>query len=294
VTTYADTPDKIAAMVAAARISADSGEPIGLDTEFYNVNIGKESCVARSKLHLLSIAVKRYPLELHPRGYHLADAYVLTRDALENEGLLELLRAPIRKAVHNLPVDAHTLENEGVVLGGGLNTLAMSRWAWPDRARGAGFTLDALGRDLCGVGKTESFAEVFTETTTEYRIRTKRLESCECGTVPCHRRRTTPGHMRIERLQETRIPKEVIAEIPLESVTPGHPRWDRALAYSAQDAVLALAVYDLATLEMRSRKVDVPWLSLLVPESPSVGATIPSYMTHWSESEPMFLPANGG
>lgn len=256
---YAQTDAEIARVVAAANRAHGRGEPIGFDTEFYGVDIGKQSCFARSKLHLMSLAVKRHPHQLSPRGFQLADAAVFTRDALERSELRGLLEGPGVKAVHNLPVDAHTLANEGVILGGGVNTLAMARWAWPDRARGAGFTLDALGQDLVGAGKTESFRELFREEITEFRVTTRRERVCECGAVPkCGRHSTTPGHARILEVVETRHPRLVLRDIPLESVLPGHMLWQRTLNYAAQDAVLALAVYDLALQAMVTNR-EVPW-----------------------------------
>lgn len=256
---YADTPDKISKVVQACYRAFERGETIGLDTEFYGVELGKQSCVARSKLHLLSIAVRRYPLQLAPRGYYVADAAVLPRAALEFNPLVFLLEGTNAKAVHNLPVDAHTLLNEGIRLNGGINTLAMARWAWPERARGAGFTLDALGEDIAGIGKTESFRDIFTESVTEHRITTRRETRCECGAIPCHTRSVTPGHARRQVEVETRHPRVVQREIPLESVGRGHPKWDRVLAYSARDAVLALAVYDLAKLEMERAYRTMHW-----------------------------------
>lgn len=256
---YANNPDSIAKVVAACNRAFDRGEPIGLDTEFYGVEVGRESTVARARLHLLSVAVKRWPHQLSPRGYHVADAAVFTEEALRDRGLRQLLESPGEKCVHNLPVDAHTLQNAGVRLGGGINTLALARWAWPHRARGRGFTLDALGEDIVGFAKTEDFRELFSETVTEYRSTFRRVRACECGANPCKRRSSTPGHARIETMAETKHPKEVVRPVPLESVVPGHRLWNRAVAYSAADALLALAIFDLAYLEMR-KEIEVPWL----------------------------------
>lgn len=257
---YADTDDKIQRVVDACSRAFERDEAIGLDTEFYDVEVGKQSCVARARLHLLSIAVARHPVELSPRGFPIADSAVFTRDALGNAALLRLLAGPGRKAVHNLPVDAHTLENEGVRLGDGVNTLDLSRYTWPDRARGPGFGLDVLGMDFCGAGKLSSFEEIFSETVTEYTSRFKRVIACECGAKPCRKRASTPGHARLDNMVETRTAKEVVKEIPLNSVVPGHPRWEAALAYSAQDAILALAIYNLCTRILREKQVEVPWL----------------------------------
>ena len=268
---YADSPDKIARVVEAAHRSFDRGEPIGLDTEFYNVDVGKQSCVARARLHLLSLAVKRFPHQLSPRGFHVADAAVFTREALRDTSLRRLLEGPGRKCVHNLPVDAHTLCNghpeegiEGIELYDGINTLAVARWAWPHRARGAGFTLGALGDDYLGATKTEDFRDLFSQEVTEYRSTFRKVQRCECGNQPCRKRSTSDGHRRILEIVETQHPKTVRVPVPLNDVVLGHPLWPRALAYSAADAVLALGVYDLATLEMR-KKLDIPWLEPLTP-----------------------------
>ena len=150
------------------------------------------------------------------------------------------------------------MANEGFTLAGGINTLAMARWAWPERARGAGFTLDSLGQDFLGVGKTEAFKELFSEEKEEYRSTFRKVQVCECGSV-CGRRRTTPGHARHEETVETKYPKFVTYAVPLQSVVPGHPLFPRAVIYAAQDAVLGLGVFDLATLAMNTTFREIPW-----------------------------------
>lgn len=234
----------------------DRGEPIGLDTEFYNVDIGKQSTPARARLHFLSVAVKRSPRVITPRGYDLADPAVLPASCLPY--LQDVFSHPGLKAVHNLPVDAHTLENEGFRLNGGINTLALSRWAWPGRARGDGFTLDSLGSSILGVGKTEDFKTLFREEVEQLRSTFRREEVCECGTK-CGRRRTTPGHSRREEVVETVHSRLVWVPVPLETVVPGHALFQRALRYAAQDAVLALGVYDLAVLHVQKTIREYPW-----------------------------------
>jgi hypothetical protein len=256
---YVHTDFHHSALLEALTTVAGLGLAVGLDTEFYNVSLGEQSCAGRAKLHVWSLAVP-IPGEVTPRGNLVAIPYVLPGSSALRPRLREWLEGPALKAVHNLPVDAHTLWNTGVKLGGGVNTLSLARWAWPDRARGPGFTLDALGRDFLGVGKMTSYDELTQEKGTEYRIRTKRVVYCECGATPCKRRATTPGHRRLERLEETRIPKEVTREIPLESIGPDHPRWPILTSYAAQDAVLALGVYELAHQRMALDRREVPWL----------------------------------
>jgi hypothetical protein len=256
---YAGTPERVAKVTAAIEAAFARGDTVGLDTEFYGLDIRKESTVARSKMHLMSVAVKRFPHVLHPKGYHVSDAAVLDASALSFPPFRALLSGRGSWAVHNLPVDAHTLHNAGIELEGAVNTLALARWAWPERARGAGFTLDSLGLDLVGAGKTIDFRELFSEVRTEYTVTSRKVKACECGTKGCRMRSTTPGHARIEGRVETRRPRLVTYPVPLESVVPGHPLWEKALDYAAQDAVLALAVYDLAIAASKRRKVNVPW-----------------------------------
>lgn len=224
--------------------------------------------MAQTRCHFISCAVfrarkrgDRWEHEVSPRGVRVSDAVVFPGTAAQHPQLRAWLERDCIKAVHNLGVDAHTLQNEGVFLNGGVNTLALARWAWPARARMEGFTLDSLARDFLGVGKTEQYEELFTTEVTECKVRTRKVKLCECGERPTrgHPRGSTPGHARFEGHEETRIPRQVKLEVPLREVVPGHALFDRAGRYAAQDAVLGLGIYELATREIERRKVDVPW-----------------------------------
>lgn len=255
-----DSPAVMARVVGALLRARDRREPVGFDTEFFGVDIGNQSCVGLARVHLLSVAVKRDPRVVLPRGYDLADAAVLPATCLEDASFRDWLADEnAEKVVHNAPVDVHACLNSGAVVRGFVNSLALSRWAWPNRARGAGFTLDSLGRDLLGVGKTESFKELFQEEYESYWSTWKKVRRCECGANPCRKRQNTPGHNRIEEEVETVHSKLKTREVPLEEVVPGHRLWERALKYSAQDAVLALGVYDLALRAMEVER-EIPWM----------------------------------
>lgn len=256
-TFWAQTPEEAEKVARACLRSLDRGDAIGLDTEFYGTDVRKQSTFARARLHLLSVAVKRFPAVVLPRGNFLADPAVVTREALPY--LRDVFSHAGPKAVHNLGVDQHTLANEGYELINGVNTLAMARWAYPHRARGSGFTLDSLGIDLLGAGKTTSFSELFSEEVTEFRSTWRKTEVCECGKRACGRRRTTEGHSRKEELVETVHERKVQRPVPLETVVHGHKLWDRAVEYSAVDAVLALGVYDLALNQMGRTTREYCW-----------------------------------
>ncbi len=253
---------------------ADRGRAAGLDSEFYNVRIREQSCVARSKLHLWSVAVNRYPLVLNPRGYYEADAAVLTADSLEHRRLREWLESDAPKVVHNLPVDAHTFGNHGIVVGGAINTLARSRFCFPDRARGfpepPGFDLDGLGRDVLGLGKTEDGwvsedwwkkhgrpldPAIFVRILEEEVVKKVKAEVCSCGVVKCRKRK---GHDRpVTEVRET--VRKWGGYIPLEEVVPGHERWERACAYAARDSLVALYLNDRMD-RLMDGKIPFPWV----------------------------------
>ena len=257
---YAENEADISKVVGALLRARDRREPVGFDTEFYGVDIGSQSCFGRARVHLLSVAVKRHPRVVLPRGYDLADPAVLSSAALDHQGFVEWLEdSEAKKVIHNAPVDIHSTSNHGVRIRGFINSLALGRFAWPERARGAGFTLDSLGTDLLGVGKPESFRELFQEDYEVQRSTFRKVEVCECG-EKCGKRRTTPGHTRHTEVVETVHTRMARRPVPLQDVVPGHPLWERALRYSAQDAVLALGVYDLAYRAMEIVR-DVPWLS---------------------------------
>lgn len=264
------TWDKVA---AALFRQAERGRPAGLDSEFYNVAIRSQSTVARSRLHLWSVAINRWPLQLHPRGYYLADAAVFGADALEHAGLREWLESDAPKCIHNLPVDAHTFGNHGIRVGGAINTLARARFVWPERARGfpepPGFGLDDLGVDILGIGKPEDgwvsedwwrkhgkpadpavFVRIIEETVT----RRVRAERCSCGEEKCRKRK---GHSRPVS-EVTEVVRKWGGHIPLEEVVPGHPRRTRAEAYAARDALLGLYIGDRIEREL-DKKVPFPW-----------------------------------
>lgn len=229
----------------------------GLDTEFEGVDIGHESCVGKAQLHVLSVATPSGPLL--PRGFHSAQSYVFARECLGYASLKEWLEDDrIAKAVHNQPVDSHSLRNAGVLLKGGRNTLAMARWWWPERAKREGFSLDSLGNDFCGAGKTEDFDELLGYDDTELRQHEVTKQRCACGVLGCRKR--LPPH-------DVKIPEKVICDynakvrrhVPLHTLHPGHSLWVRYLAYAAWDAVLALWLYELM-LRDGQRERPYPWV----------------------------------
>lgn len=209
------------------------------------------SCVGVSRVHVWSLAVFHLPHRLRARGQRAASPVVLPGAALGHTGVREVLEDPsLTKAVHNLPVDAHSLRNHGVALRGAVNTLSLARWLWPERvqsAGGRGFGLKALMEDLLDIPVIDTYKSVVGDKRVEYRTTSKKVRRCECGTVPCRRRGA--GHVRHDATEDTVHERLVDFEIPLTDIVPGHPRWERLLPYAATDAVAALELYDLAMQE---------------------------------------------
>jgi hypothetical protein len=228
----------------------------GLDTEFEGVDIGHESCVGKAHLHVLSVAIPSG--HLLPRGYHQAESFVFAKECLSFASLKEWLEDDTRaKAVHNQPVDAHSIRNCGVQLRGGRNTLAMARWWWPERAKREGFDLDSLGRDFCGAGKTEDFDDLLGYDYTEVRQHEVTKQRCACGVLGC-RKRLPPHDVKTPELVVCDYNAKVRRYISLSTLNPGHPLWQRYLAYAAWDAVLALWLYELMMRD-GARERPYPW-----------------------------------
>jgi hypothetical protein len=252
--------DRWGKVADALNKATDRGELVGADTEFWGpdgYDVRKMSPAGgRAFVHLWSVAVKRHPLRLNPRGYHEADAAVMLVDSLEHPPIRSWLESSAPKVFHNLSVDFHSLANHGVKIGGAVDSLEHSRWVWPGRARGPGFSLDSLGWDILGAGKTEDFADVFSVEQEELvKMKTVKRTVCSCGVEKCRKRK---GHEKSKLEEEVPVVKRVVKKIPLQSVVPGHSRWERAVAYAARDAVLALNLSDVISREMR-REVVWPW-----------------------------------
>jgi hypothetical protein len=165
----------------------------------------------------------------------------------------------IIKAVHNQPVDDHAIHNHGVDLKGCINTLGLSRWVWPELVTSGGFGLKnlmfvKLRRDpIC------EFNDVVNDERQVLVSRWKKVcrTVCACGVEGCRKRKAELGPIGTDSLishdkRRTEEDVEVVREKlerfqhPLESIVPGHPRWELLVRYAAEDAVAALEVLELA------------------------------------------------
>ena len=225
---------------------------IGLDTEFYGVDFKEgHSCVNRAQVHVWSVAVLTG--KMHPRGYRTATGAVLPREALPFfKGMLE--DPAITKVAHNSNVDVHALYNAGIDTQGIVNTLSLSRWTLPGRQR---YGLDVLCQELLGAGKADHFNDIFRFQRTTVETRWKDVTHCDCGVSGCRKRR---GHMKTKVSEPYDVEvKDGWGFIPLESVVPGHPLWERLVVYAEVDAVRALELHD--RLIRSKQEIEIPYYS---------------------------------
>jgi hypothetical protein len=156
----------------------------------------------------------------------------------------------VRKCCHNQPVDDHAVHNEGVDLRGCLNTLGLARWAWPELVSEGGFGLKNLMSVKLHRAPVCEFEDVVNDvrTVTVTRTRRRKVTYCSCGEPGCRRRK---GHDKTRRevTEEYSLEKQEKFQHPLESIVPGHPRWDLLVRYAAEDAIAALEIEELARRE---------------------------------------------
>lgn len=219
---------------------------IGLDTEFYGLNIKKESTVLRAKIHVWSIAIRSNVFDA--RGYTKAVGFVLPVAALQHAGIRRILESKsILKAVHNQPVDSHALHNHGIQLRGALNTLNLARWIWPEMNKVPGYTLKSLMVTKLGREPICTFKELVSYVYYEPVAKFKQVRHNEysCGRKSCRKRNCHSKRVVSETVEYIREYKRK-SEYPLESIVPGHERFPLLIDYSAEDAVAALELLELA------------------------------------------------
>lgn len=218
----------------------------GLDTEFYGLDIKKESTVRRAKIHVWSIAIRSSVFDA--RGYTKAVGFVLPVEALTHSGIRRVLSSKrIIKAVHNQPVDSHALQNHGVQLKGAINTLNLCRWVWPEMNKVPGYTLKSLMQTKLGREPICTFKElvsyIYYEPIEKWKDVKRNVYSC--GRDSCRKRNCHSKSVILEKVPYIREYKRK-SVYSLESIIPGHPRFPLLIDYAAEDAVAALELLELA------------------------------------------------
>ena len=179
--------------------------------------------------------------------------------ALDHPALRAVLEdSAVTKCVHNQPVDDHAMHNHGVQLRGCLNTLDLARWAWPELVSEGGFGLKNLMYVKLHREPVCEYEDVVNDERMENFVRTKtvRRTVCACSEPGCRKRKPEirdfgmPGitheKLKVEEQVELVTEKLVRFQHPLESIVPGHPRWELLVKYAAEDAVAALEIAELA------------------------------------------------
>lgn len=234
---------------------------VGYDSEFYGCDITEESPVGKAKVDVFSIAIPG--TQLDARGFTPCSNFVFEGRLLQEARIHAFLESPeIPKFIHNQPVDAHAAANHGVVIRGGVNTLSMARFVYPERAnlpRG-NYDLDSLCLWKLGFGKTEDFDTLLGYDDWEPYEEEVTKKRCECGKLGCRKKKGSHGRKMDELVVVTRQ-KKVRRIRPLPEVRPGGPAghlFDRYLVYAAADAELAVALHQVMLRDARKER-RYPW-----------------------------------
>jgi len=249
-----------------ARIILASQGPIAIDTEYV---IGDDQATAhRAELHVWSIGIQNpgagIGMKTNARGVFPALAAVLPAEALICDALIDALcQRPLW--AHNASVDYHTMTCASgriarIPLANWNDSLSLARWLYPERVPpfGPGFSLDALGQDLLGYGKTEDFKTLLTYPNEVMKVTTTKTRVCECGARPCHKRGTYH-----RRQDEVEVKEEMVLrgtkQVPLDTIVPGHERWERLVEYSGRDVLVGCELVQFMLKDLAKLNREVPW-----------------------------------
>lgn len=245
---------------AVAAISAIREHRVaGYDSEFDGVDISSQSCVGRSKLDVFSIAVPTSAL--NPLGYQEPTSWVFEGELIRRACVSEYLEdGGYCKIIHNRTVDEHTARNAGIRIRGGICSLNMARFIYPERAnlvRG-NYDLDSICRWRVDRGKTENFDDLLGyDEYVPYEMEMAAKFCIACDAFDC-RKKKAPHDIKQERPRLVTRQKRVRKIRALSDIRPGHELFDRYLVYAAVDAELALILYQMMLIDGRKER-PYPW-----------------------------------
>lgn len=263
---WLDKPEQWDAVVKACYAKG----VVGLDTETYGHNVKTSTPAHRAKVDVWSLALSTS--QLHPRGYHVARACVLPLEAALYPPMKEMLESRhVLHVFHNANHDQHAFANHGIEVGLVFDTLHAVRLLWPGMDEG--YYLKPLRVNLLGKPAREGFkgkkrskhhdaepglTDPLQVTYTVF----KEVKECACGIDGCRltEKKWGPGHRKT--LMKEEIEKTRMEPCPIESIVPGHVRWDRKRAYAGDDSADGLELYELVLLriaELEPKLPELPW-----------------------------------
>ena len=195
-----------------------------IDTEYWEVDgsghwapeydVRRYSPLGRTRVFLWSVAIPTGAVTARGTG---VSGVVLPAEALGFPAIRSWLCSTRPKYAHNAAAEHHALLNHGIQVGGLQNTLSLARWYLPGRTA---YSLDSLGEEILGEGKTEDFRSLFHEegTRMESKWKSRDIRYCVCGSNKC-RKRTLPDHAKNEFVEEY----EVVNERPFNEMRT--PDW---------------------------------------------------------------------
>lgn len=239
---------------------------VGLDTETYGHNVKTSTPAYRARVDVWSLALQTSVLS--PRGYHVARACVLPLEAAlypPMKGMLE--SKEVLHVFHNAHHDQHAFANHGIEVGLVYDTLDAVRLLWPGMDEG--YYLKPLRVNLLGKSAREGFkgkkateyreAEAgLTDSIDETYIVLKPSKVCACGEDGCRKTEKKWGalHAKTDIMEEIEKTRKV--PCPIESIVPGHPRWERKLNYAGDDAADGLELYEVIQARIASLEDTLP------------------------------------
>lgn len=251
---WLDSPAQWDAVVKACYAK----KQVGLDTETYGHNVKTSTPAHRAKIDVWSLALAT--TQFSPRGYHRARACVLPLDAALYPPMKEMLESQdVLHIFHNAHHDMHSFANYGISVGAVYDTLDAVRFLWP--SLDGGYYLKPVRVNLLGKPAREGFTELTAPIDEQYTV-LKEGKLCACMVEGCRKTEKKWGEVHAKRVVMEEVVKTRKVPCPIESIVPGHPRWERKLDYAGDDAADGLELYEViqARLDyLNNRLPPLPW-----------------------------------
>lgn len=261
---WLDKPEQWDAVVKACKTKG----VVGLDTETYGHNVKTSTPAYRAIVDVWSLALAT--TQLSPRGYHVARACVLPLEAALYQPMKEMLESQeVLHVFHNAHHDQHSFANHGVSIGVVFDTLDAARLLWPGMDEG--YALKPLRSSILGKPVREGFkgkkkskyhdAEPgLTDPLEVEYVSTREVKVCNCGEDGCRKTEKKWGSLHSKRVVLEEVTKTRKEPCPIESIVPGHVRWERKLSYAGDDAADGLELYEVIQQRLVSLEPKLPLL----------------------------------